>query len=126
MIRAVASDADLATACGLDCDRIIMVTFLIGSALAGVAAILLAYDSDMTPVMGFRALLMGMVAMIIGGVGSIPGVALGAILLGLVQHLTAWWISSRWQDALIFLILILFLLLRPQGFLGRPLSKTSV
>ena len=103
-----------------------MVAFLVGSALAGVAGVLLAYDTDMIPTMGFRALLIGMVAMIIGGVGSIPGVAAGSVLLGLAQHFTAWWLSSQWQDAMVFVIMIFFLLLRPQGFLGRPLRKATV
>lgn len=126
MVRAVASDPGLAEAYGLNRDGIVMVTFFIGSALAGAAAVLLAYDTDMTPTMGFRALLMGLVAGIIGGVGSIPGIAFGAILLALAQHLTAWWISSRWQDAIVFIILILFLLVRPQGFLGKPLRRAAV
>lgn len=103
-----------------------MVAFLIGSATAGVAAALLAYDTGMTPTMGFRTLLMGMVSVIIGGIGSIPGIAIGALLLGAAQHLTAWWMSSKWQDAIVFVILILFLLFRPQGFLGKPLRKASV
>jgi len=126
MIRAVANDHDLAEAYGFSRDRVIMVAFFFGSTLAGVAAILLAYDTDMTPMMGFRALLMGMIAVIIGGIGNIPGAALGAVLLGLAQHLSGWWISSKWQDAIAFLILILFLLLRPQGFLGGPLRRATV
>lgn len=126
MIRAVASDPELSDAYGLNRDRVVMVAFVIGSALAGAAAVLLAYDTDMTPSMGFRALLMGLVAGIIGGVGSIPGIAFGAILLALTQHITTWWISSRWQDAIVFVILILFLLLRPQGFLGKPLRRAAV
>jgi branched-chain amino acid transport system permease protein len=126
MIRAVACDPDLAEVFGLNRDYIIRVVFLIGSALAGIAGVLLTYDADMTPMMGFRVLLMGMVAVIIGGIGEIPGIALGALLLGLAQHLTAWWFSSRWQDAIVFVILILFLLVRPQGFLGKPLRKTAI
>jgi len=67
----------------------------VGSALAGVAGILVALDVDMTPTMGMNALMMGVVVVIVGGVGSIPGVALGALLLGLAQHLGVWKISSQ-------------------------------
>lgn len=118
-MRAVANDAELALISGIDSNRVILTTFAIGSALAGVAGILVALDVDMTPTMGMNALMMGVVAVIIGGVGSIPGVALGALLLGLAQHLGVWKISSQWQDAIAFIILFVFLLVRPQGFLGR-------
>jgi len=76
--------------------------------------------------MGMNALMMGVVAVLIGGVGSIPGVALGALLLGLAQHLGVWKISSQWQDAIAFIILFVFLLFRPQGFLGRKMKKVEV
>src|SRR2546425_2198505 len=107
-IRAVASDPDLAEVYGLNRDKIVLVAFTLGSATAGLAGVLLAFDSDMTPTMGFRVLAMAMVVMIVGGVGSIRGIALGAILLAGAQQLTAWWISSMWQDAIAFVILILF------------------
>ncbi len=125
-MRAVADDSELALISGIDSDRVILWTFGIGSALAGVAGILVALDVDMTPTMGMNALMMGVVAVIIGGVGSIPGVALGALLLGLAQHLGVWKISSQWQDAIAFVILFLFLLIRPQGFLGRKVKKVEV
>jgi branched-chain amino acid transport system permease protein len=125
-MRAVADDAELALISGIDSDRVILWTFGIGSALAGVAGILVALDVDMTPTMGMNALMMGVVAVIIGGVGSIPGVALGALLLGLAQHLGVWKISSQWQDAIAFVILFVFLLIRPQGFLGRKVKKVSI
>ena len=125
-MRAVASDAELAKISGIDSDRVILWTFAIGSALAGVAGILVAMDVDMTPTMGMNALMMGVVAVIIGGVGSIPGVALGALLLGMAQHLGVWKISSQWQDAIAFIILFLFLLIRPRGFMGRKVKKVSV
>ena len=103
-----------------------MWTFAIGSALAGIAGILVALDVDMTPTMGMNALMMGVVVVIIGGVGSIPGIALGALLLGFAQHFGVWKISSQWQDTIAFVILILFLLFRPQGFLGKKVKKVSI
>jgi len=80
----------------------------------------------MTPTMGMNALMMGVAAVIIGGVESMPGVALGALLLGMAQHLGVWKISSQWQDAIAFVILLVFLLFRPQGFLGKRVKKVTI
>jgi len=125
-MRAVANDRELADISGIDSNKIILRTFAIGSALAGIAGILVALDVDMTPTMGMNALMMGVVAVIIGGVGSIPGVALGALLLGFAQHFGVWKISSQWQDAIAFIILLIFLLFRPQGFLGKKVKKAKL
>lgn len=125
-MRAVANDPELARVAGIESDRVILSTFALGSALAGIAGILVALDVDMTPTMGMNALLMGVVAVIIGGVGSIPGVALGALFLGMAQHLGVWKISSQWQDAIAFVILLIFLLFRPQGFLGKKVRKATL
>ncbi len=125
-VRAVANDPELAQVVGIDADKIILFTFAVGSALAAVAAVLVSFDYDITPMMGFNALLMGVVAVIIGGVGSIPGAALGGLMLGLAQHWGGWTISSQWQDAIAFMILLFFLLYRPNGILGRKLKKVEV
>ena len=125
-MRAVANDPELARVSGIESDRVILSTFALGSALAGIAGILVALDVDMTPTMGMNALLMGVVAVIIGGVGSIPGVALGALLLGMAQHLGAWNVGSQWQEAIAFVILLIFLLFRPQGFLGKKVKTATL
>ncbi|MGD8782281.1 MAG: branched-chain amino acid ABC transporter permease [Ignavibacteria bacterium] len=125
-MRAVANDKELANISGINSDKIILISFAIGSALAGIAGILVALDVDMTPTMGMNALMMGVVAMIVGGVGSIRGIALGALLLALAQNLGVWYISSQWQDAIAFAILLVFLLFRPEGFLGRKVKKAKV
>ncbi len=125
-IRAVASDPELARISGINTDRVFLGVFAIGSALAGIAGILVALDVDMTPTMGMHALMMGVVAVIIGGSGSIPGVALGALLLGFAQHLGAWYVSSQWQDAIAFIILLIFLIFRPQGFFGKKAIKSFI
>jgi len=125
-MRAVANDPELAQVVGIESDRVILFTFALGSALAAVAAILISLDTDMTPMMGFYALLMGVVAVIAGGVGSIPGAALGGLLVGMAQHLGVWKIPTQWQDTIVFLILIFFLLFRPQGFLGKAVKKAAV
>jgi len=125
-MRAVANDAELASISGLDSNRVILGTFALGSALVGIAGILVAMDVDMTPTMGMNAFMMGVVAVIIGGVESIPGIALGALLLGMAQHLGVWKIGSQWQDAIAFVILLIFLLFRPQGFLGKKVKKVTL
>lgn len=125
-MRAVANDPELANTSGIDSNRVILWTFAIGSALAGIAGILVALDVDMTPTMGMNALMMGVVAVIIGGVGSIPGVAMGALLLGLAQNFGVWKISSQWQDAIAFIILFIFLLFKPEGFMGKKVKKTKI
>lgn len=125
-ISAVANDQELSRIVGIDSDVVILLTFVLGSALAAVAAILIALDTDMTPMMGFNALLMGVAAAIVGGIGSIPGSMLGGLLIGLAQHFGVWKLPTQWQDAIVFMILILFLLMRPQGLLGKPLRRAAV
>lgn len=125
-MRAVANDPELANISGINSNKVILTSFAIGSALAGVAGILVSLDVDMTPTMGMNALMMGIVAMIVGGVGSIWGIVLGSLLLALAQNLGVWYISSQWQDAIAFAILLIFLLFKPEGFFGKKLKKTTI
>ena len=125
-MRAVANDPELANMSGIETDRVILYTFAIGSALAGIAGILVALDVDMTPTMGMNALMMGVVAVIIGGMGSVPGIAMGALLLGMAQQFGVWKIGTQWQDAIAFVVLLIFLLFRPQGFLGKKIKKATI
>lgn len=124
-MQAVANDPELANISGISSDRVILISFAIGSALAGLTGILVALDVDMTPTMGMNTLMMGVVVMIVGG-NNVKGIVCAALLLGFTQNLGVWYISSQWQDAIAFLILILFLLLKPEGFFGRKLRKQSV
>jgi branched-chain amino acid transport system permease protein len=125
-MKAIADDSELARISGVNTDLIVLWTFALGSALAGLAGVLIALDVDMTPTMGLRALLMGVVAMIIGGVRSVIGIALGALLLGGAQNFGVLKISSQWQDAIAFIVLLILLLLKPEGFLGKRTKKVSV
>lgn len=125
-LRAVASDPELSRIFGIDSDWITLYAFAIGSALAAVAAILIGYDTDLTPMMGFNALLMGVVAVVVGGVGSVLGSLLGGLTIGIVENMSVWMLPSGWQEAIVFLVLVLVLWFRPEGFLGKPLRKTSV
>jgi branched-chain amino acid transport system permease protein len=126
MIQAVGNDPALSLIVGVPNNKAIAVTFVVGSALAGVAAILLAFDTDLTPTMGLRAILMGIVAIIVGGVGSIPGSFLGGLLIGMAEHLGVWKLPTQWQDTIVFAVLIVFLIARPQGLLGTPVGRAEV
>lgn len=125
-MRAVAADPELAWMTGIDRDWVILWAFAIGSMLSGVAGILVMLDVDMTPTMGMNVLMMAVVAVIVGGVGSIPGIVMGALLIGFAQNFGAWWLSSQWQEAIVFAILLIVLLFLPQGFLGKKIKKAVV
>ena len=125
-MRAVASDPELSNVSGIDSNRVILWSFAIGSGLAAIAGILVCLDVDMTPTMGLNALLMGVVAVIIGGSRRIWGVVLGALLLGFAQHFGVLMISSQWQDAIAFIILLIFLVFKPEGFTGKKLRKDRI
>jgi branched-chain amino acid transport system permease protein len=126
LVRATANDPELAMITGVPTERILRLTFVIGSLMAGIAGVLVAYDTYLTPTMGFGALLMGMIAFLIGGGDSVPSVWLGGAFLGLAYQFGAWILPSKWQDTVVFVILLLVLLLRPQGVLGKPLRKATV
>lgn len=125
-MQVVSSNEQLAEVCGIKIGEVLLGTFGLGSALGVIAGILVSLDVDMTPTMGLPALMMGVVAVIIGGIRSIKGIFLGALLLGFAQHLGTWMISSQWQDAIAFFILIVFLIFKPEGFLGKKIKISSV
>lgn len=125
-IRAVASNSELCNIYGINSNRIILIAFGIGSALAAVAGVLSAMDTNMTPTFGFNLLLYGVVAMIIGGVGSTRGLIAGSLLVATAQHLSAYYIDTKWMDAITYIILIIFLIWKPLGFSGKQLRKVEI
>lgn len=125
-IRAVASNSELCNIYSISSNRIILIAFGIGSTLAAIAGILSAMDTNMTPTFGFNLLLYGIVAMIIGGIGSTRGLIAGALLVATAQHLAAYYIETKWMDAITYIILILFLIWKPLGFSGKRLKKVEV
>ncbi len=122
-MRAVSDDPVAANVVGINPEKIIMSSFAIGSALAGAAGILISFETNIEPTMGFSAILKGIIASILGGIGSIPGAVFGGFFLGLVENLGIWKISAGWKDCIAFIILILFLLIRPTGFFGTSIEK---
>lgn len=125
-IRGVASNPDLCVLLGISPNTITRWAISVGSALAAIAGVLSALDFDMTPTMGFRLLMNGVVVMIIAGVGGIGGFVWAALLLALAQHLAAYYLDAKWMDAIAFLILIVFLIWKPLGFSGRRLKKVEI
>jgi len=125
-IRAVSSDSELAAVRGIDVSRTILGAFALGSGLVGLVGILMGLDVDLVPTMGLNALMMGVVAMIVGGARSTIGICIGGLMLGLAQNLGVWKIGSGWQDSIAFLIMVVFVLLRPQGVIGRLPQKSNV
>lgn len=117
--RAIVGDRQLAMTDGIDADKLQLWAFALGSGLAGGAGLLIALDIGVAPTMGLNALMMGIVALIVGGIESVAGVLLGGVLLGMVQGLATWKIGSQWQEAVAFGLLLFVLILRPQGLLTR-------
>ncbi len=116
LMRAVAESRELATAYGIKTHKIVDASFFIGSAFAGLAGILMAADVGMTPTMGLHALMMGVVVAIVGGIGSLRGLLLASLLVGLVRHLSIFVVGSQWQDSIVFALLLVVLLKSPWGF----------
>jgi len=125
-IRAVSDDPIGARVVGINSEKIIMIAFAIGSALAGAAGILISLETNIEPTMGMNAILKGIIASIVGGMGSIPGALFGGLFLGLAENLGIWQIQAGWKDAIAFVILILFLLLRPSGIMGVKTEKEKI
>ncbi len=120
-MRAVSYDKDTARLMGINVDWVISITFGVGSALAGAGGVLygIAYP-QIHPFMGVMPGLKAFVAAVLGGIGVIPGAMLGAVIMGTVETFTSAYVSSTLRDAVAFGILIVVLLVRPAGILGKP------
>lgn len=124
-LRATANDPDLARTVGVRINRVVVIVFSSGSALAGLAATMLAQETDLHPAMGVEVLLLAVVGIVIGGVGSVPGIVLGILLVTLLRNLAMWQLAPQWGDAIAFALLIVFLIWRPQGLLGKPIRSAT-
>jgi branched-chain amino acid transport system permease protein len=119
-MRATAQDRETAAAMGINVEKTIILTFFIGGALAGAAGIIqgLYYNIGMW-YMGYQAGLRAFTAAVLGGIGNMPGAALGGLLIGFLSAWSDQYISARWTNAIVFSILILVLVFRPHGLLGE-------
>lgn len=119
-MRAVSMDKDAAALMGIDVDKIISFTFALGSALAAAAGILVGmYYNRIDPYMGVMPGLKAFVAAVLGGIGIIPGAVIGGFLMGVAENMVVAFGSSTYRDAVAFAILIVVLILKPSGLLGK-------
>jgi len=119
-MRALSFNAEAASLMGVDIDGVISFTFGLGSALAAAGGILYALNyPSIDPLMGILPGLKAFVAAVLGGIGNLPGAALGGVLLGTLETLVSGYISSTYRDAIAFTVLILILLFKPSGLLGK-------
>lgn len=119
MIRAIADEPEVARILGIRTDFYIGIVFFTASALAGLAGILNGMDTGLQPTMGFYLLLKGIIAAIIGSMGSIAGAFMGGFLLAAVENGGVFIFGSEWRDTIAFILLLVFLEFRPQGILGK-------
>jgi branched-chain amino acid transport system permease protein len=118
-MRAVSFNREAASLMGISVDRIISITFVLGSALAAAAAILVALTNPkIEPLMGIMPGIKAFVAAVLGGIGNIPGAMLGGMIMGIAEVMVVGYLSSTYRDAIAFAILILILLFKPSGLLG--------
>jgi branched-chain amino acid transport system permease protein len=123
-MRAVSFDHRVAALMGIPTDRVIALTFMLGSALAAGAGLLYAIkDTSVSPLMGLYVGLKAFVAAVIGGIGNVRGALVGGLLLGLVEEFVVGYAASTWRDAVAFGFLILVLLVRPGGLFGRVAAE---
>ncbi len=119
--RACEQDKRMAGLLGVDVDRIISLTFVMGAALAAVAGLMVAlYYGVIDFYIGFLAGVKSFTAAVLGGVGSLPGAMLGGVVIGLVEAFWSGYVGSEWKDVATFTLLVLVLVFRPTGLLGRP------
>ena len=119
--RACAQDMHMANLLGINTDRVISFTFILGAVLAAVGGVLIALAvGKLNPFIGFLAGIKAFTAAVLGGIGSVPGAMLGGVLLGVAETMAAAYISSEYKDIVAFTLLVLILLVRPTGLLGKP------
>jgi len=123
-MRAVSFNRDAASLMGIPVNRIITITFAVGSALAAAAGVLVGLTNPkIEPLMGIMPGIKAFVAAVLGGIGSIPGAVIGGLVMGVSEYLVVGYISSTYRDAIAFVVLILVLLVKPAGLLGRNVAE---
>ena len=125
-MRAASLDPSAARLVGVNVNKIILLTFVIGSALAAVAGVLVGlYYGSVNFRMGYVPGLKAFTAAVLGGVGNIPGAMLGGLIIGLLETFGAAYISGEWKDAIAFIILITVIVVRPTGLLGERIAERA-
>jgi len=126
ILRAIGSDAELSTIMGVNRNKTGLSIAAIGALVAGTAGLVTGYDVGLVPSIGYHAVLGGVVAMIIGGCDSTLGPLAAGICLGAVENGAAWFLPTQWQNTTLYLVLVLILLLRPEGLTGQPRRSVAL
>jgi branched-chain amino acid transport system permease protein len=125
-MQATSQDQEAARMMGVEVDKIVMIAFFLGSALAGAAGLIFGLYYNYTNfTIGYTAGLRAFTAAVLGGIGNIPGAMLGGIIIGLIESLGGQLLAVRWTDVIIFSILVIVLVFRPTGLLGRAAPQKS-
>jgi branched-chain amino acid transport system permease protein len=123
-MRAVSHNHTAAALMGISVDRIISFTFVLGSTLAAAAGVLVALQNPkIEPLMGIMPGLKAFVAAVLGGIGNVPGAVLGGLVMGIAEVMVVGYLSPTYRDAIAFVLLILILLVRPAGILGKATAE---
>jgi len=123
-MRATSQDRTMAMLVGINVNRIISATFIIGSALAAIGGLLIAsHIGQINFYIGFLAGIKAFTAAVLGGIGSIPGAVLGGLVLGLTESFATGYVSSDYEDVFAFSLLVLILIFKPSGLLGKAETK---
>ena len=118
-MRAIADNKDVAQTVGINPENVYFATFLLGSFLAGIAGIMIGLEQNLFPQMGVSLIIKGFTGAVIGDISVVHGSVLGSFVLGIVENIGIWFLPSGYKDAIAFVLLFLFLLIRPQGLLGK-------
>ncbi len=121
-LRAVSNSKEVVEILGVSSKKLFAISFIIGSAIAGVAGILVALEYNLQPYMGLSLIIKGFSGAVIGGITSVPGSIFGAFILGIVENFGIWYLPSGYKDAIAFTLLFIFLLFRPQGIFGQKMG----
>lgn len=125
-MRATAQDPEAARMMGVEVDKVIMTAFFIGSALAGASGLIFGLYYNFTSfIIGFTAGLRAFTAAVLGGIGNVPGAMLGGVIIGLIEAYSGQFIATAWADVIIFSILVMVLVFKPAGLLGRLAPSKS-
>ena len=125
-MRALAQNRTAAALMGINVNRVISFTFALGSGMGAVAGVMVSmYYNTMYPTMGYLAGVKAFAAAVLGGIGSVPGAMLGGVVLGIAETLGAGYISSPYRDGVAYAVMILVIIFRPSGFLGRSMVEKA-
>jgi branched-chain amino acid transport system permease protein len=125
-MRATAQDAEAARMMGVEVDKVILMAFFLGSALAGASGLIFGLYYNFTSfIIGFTAGLRAFTAAVLGGIGNVPGAMVGGVLIGLIEAMASQFIAAAWADVIIFSILVLVLVFKPAGLFGRIAPSKS-